>query len=1009
MAFLQPTTVPLSFQGGINSKTDALQLQPPALLELKNAQFSKIGQLNKRPGYDILSNQVSDGSNITSAVAIDNYNNELNLFDNSNIYTYISANNNWVNRGPAISLINKNSQILRMDTAQQINPDANYLSGIELYVWEDSRGGIRYSVVDTNTNAYVVSDEQISGVGTKPKVVAFNSLFYVFYYDGSNNLWYVTINPSNPQILSNQVALVSDCMATNFAYDAAISSIDGYCYIAYTQTDGNSQNLKAIRIDTSITHLKTLITIDALSDVISCISITLDATNNRTWISWGQTVSGVTSIQVAGFRYTPYSFIYRQFQIDNDTIITNITSIESTNAGSLQVVYEVGAPQSYNTYVISKIVSWTGVITDVGSLRSVGLATKPFTYNNQIFINVTHQSDYQSTYFTIFLTQSPFTIVGKVNSQVGGGLRTNSMLAEIAQPELGIFMWPNLVKGQFISEDNTSFTLLGVNSTKTDFTDVNKFNSVTFLNNLLFVGGILQSYDGTSVVEQNFHLFPENIIANPNGGGGALSAGQYQYQVVYAWSDKFGQIQYSATSGAITVTAVQNDSVALVIPTLRLTSKKNVIIKIYRTQVNAVTFQEVTSELAPLQNDPFADTVLFEDAVADIDIAGNQTLYTTGGIVDNAAPPSCSMITLYQDRVMVSGLEDPNLIWFSKNRVNNTNFNTIPAEFSADLTISIAQTGGRITALAVMDQSLIIFKESAIYLLSGDGPNDEGGGDVFPDPQLITKSVGCTNPNSIVFYDDGIMFQTPNKGIWMLPRSIAAPTYIGSPVDDIALKHEVSSAVADQNSSQVIFTTYDGDAMVYDYFINQWCTWTNHNATDGIVFNGNFTFVKTNGNVYVQNQNNFYDGILNGNQVGYELELITPWISYSQMLGYQSIFRAYLLGTYKSPHSLQVDIGYDFNSTFYVSATIDASHTTGSNTWGSDGYYGDSTPWGGTYEPYIFQVNFPRQKCTSFRMRFSDIQTGSFYEGYTISSLLLELGQMPLGVRMPATKKVGAQ
>lgn len=1007
MAFLQPTTVPLSFQGGINSKTDALQLQPPALLELKNAQFSKIGQLNKRPGYDILSNQVSDGSNITSAVAIDNYNDELNLFDNSNIYTYISSNNNWVNRGSAISLINKNNQILRMDTAQQINPDANYLLGIELYAWEDTRGGIRYSVIDTNTNAYVISDKQISNVGTKPKILIFNNLFYIFYYDGANSLWYVTINPRNPQILSTQIALISDCMLTNFTYDATISAVDGYCYIAYTQTDGSVQNLNVFRIDSSITRLYTFTTI-ALSDVISCISITLDSANIR-WVSWGQTASGATSIQVGGLNPSPSLYPYKKYQISNDLVITNIASIESTNPGYVQVIYEVNAAQSYNTYIISKIVSWTGIITDVGSLRSVGIATKPFVYNNQLFLNIVHQSNYQSTYFTVFLTQSSFAIVGKVNAQVGGGLRTNAMLAEVAQPELGIFMWPNLVKGQFISEDNTSFTLLGVNSTKTDFTDVNKFNSVTFLNNLLFVGGILQSYDGTSVVEQNFHLFPENIIANPNGGGGALSAGQYQYQVVYAWSDKFGQIQYSTTSGAITVTTIQNDSVALVIPTLRLTAKKNVVIKIYRTQVNAVTFQEVTSELAPLQNDPFADTVLFEDAAADIDIAGNQTLYTTGGIVDNAAPPSCSMITLYQDRVMVSGLEDPNLIWFSKNRVNNTNFNTMPAEFSAALTISIAQTGGRITALAVMDQSLIIFKESAIYLLSGDGPNDEGGGDVFPDPQLITKSVGCTNPNSIVFYDAGIMFQTPNKGIWMIPRSVAAPTYIGSPVDDIALKHEVSSAVADQNSSQIIFTTYDGDAMVYDYFINQWCTWTNHNATDGIVFNGNFAFVKANGNVYVQNQNNFYDGILNGNQVGYQLELVTPWISYSQILGYQSIFRAYLLGTYKSPHSLQVDIGYDFNSTFSVSATIDASATVGSNTWGSDGYFGDSTPWGGTYEPYIFQVNFPRQKCTSFRMRFSDVQTGSFYESYTISSLLFELGQMPLGVRMPATKKVGAQ
>ena len=42
---------------------------------------------------------------ITSAVAIDTFNNEICLFDNTNnIYTYIHSANAWSNRGPAISL-----------------------------------------------------------------------------------------------------------------------------------------------------------------------------------------------------------------------------------------------------------------------------------------------------------------------------------------------------------------------------------------------------------------------------------------------------------------------------------------------------------------------------------------------------------------------------------------------------------------------------------------------------------------------------------------------------------------------------------------------------------------------------------------------------------------------------------------------------------------------------------------------------------------------------------------
>ena len=73
MAFIQKTTVPLSFQGGLQSKTDALQLQPPSLLSLQNAMFNKIGQLNKRPGYNILSNSIINGGQINTAAAFDSF------------------------------------------------------------------------------------------------------------------------------------------------------------------------------------------------------------------------------------------------------------------------------------------------------------------------------------------------------------------------------------------------------------------------------------------------------------------------------------------------------------------------------------------------------------------------------------------------------------------------------------------------------------------------------------------------------------------------------------------------------------------------------------------------------------------------------------------------------------------------------------------------------------------------------------------------------------------------
>ena len=515
----------------------------------------------------------------------------------------------------------------------------------------------------------------------------------------------------------------------------------------------------------------------------------------------------------------------------------------------------------------------------------------------------------------------------------------------------------------------------------------------------------MQSYDGVAVAEQNFNVYPEDIGYTIIPNGGALSAGQYQYQIVYAWNDKSGQTQYSRPSPALTITTSVNDAVQFALPTLRLTAKQNVIIQVYRTQVNGTNFQLVTSNLAPVSNSIAVNTVPFTDTLADIEITNNSPIYTTGGFLPNDAPPSCSMISLYNDRVIIGGLEDPNLLWYSKNKVDNSNASTIPVEFTAFNTISVNQLGGPITGLGLMDGNLIIFKKTAIFIMNGDGTNDQGGGNPFPDPQLISQSVGCENQGSIQLTTTGIMFQSPNKGIWMLPRSLGEPIYVGAGVDTEAKTYKVSSVNLDPNSNSVIFTTFDGPALVYDYFINQWSTWTNHKAVDAIIFDGAFSFVKANGSVYQQNQMNFYDGYVAGIPVPYQMEVTTPWLALANNLGYQAIFRFFILGQYKGPHQLNIAVSYDWNPAFTATTSFVPTLIPGANVWGSGVTWGTPSPWGGAWSPYVFQVNCKKQKCSSIRIKINDSQTAPYNEGFTLNNLLLEVGLFNGGVRIPATNK----
>ena len=1038
---VQKQIVPVSFQGGLQQKQDPNQVQSPNMLGLENAQFNKIGQLNKRPGYNILTNNVSDGTTIETAYAIDSFNEELNLFDNKNIYSYSPSSETWINRGVAISLINSTNQIIRSPASQQLNPDCAAINNIQVFVWEDSTQSCRYSVVDSTTGTYIVSNAFLlssTKAGARPKIVVYSNLFYIFYTN-TNALFYQIINPLNPNVISAPIDIFSDGQL-NFVYDVVVTdesaSIVPYVIVAsYVNSNGYLNTFYLTTDQTeSFGNQSIAILIQGYS-----ISNFVDSTGTL-WISWSDGITvNTTALNGTG------ASLWQNTKFAKTVIDTVdcplLVSIENaTTPGSLQLIYEVAAAdplKPYNELIKVVICNIYGTpILKIGTLRSVGIASKPYFYNGNNFLNVAFQSELQSTYFGIFLTGTPFTIIDKVSSTNGGGLRTNGMASECPEISPGEFLWSNLTKGKFISEDNTNFALLGVQSTKCDFTNINKFNSVTFSNNLLFVGGILQSYDGVSINEQNFHIYPEGVAAfgQTSGSGHLTTTAQYQYQVLYSWTDNIGQIQYSSPSPTITITlSGSQNAVELNIPTLRLTAKQGVVIQVYRTIANGgasgnPVFYVTTSLLTPpnpitglggggILNDPNADFVVFYDYASDLSIEGNQPIYTQGGILPNSAPPSCSMISLFQDRVILGGLEDPDSLWFSQTKNNNSSFNTIPVEFSADNVISISEVGGSITALGLMDQNLIIFKKNAIFILAGSGPNNTGGGNSFPDAQLITQQVGCINPNSILLFGQGIVFQSPDKGIWLLDRNLSPPSYLGAGVDDIALQYQVSSATLDPNSNSIIFTTnLDSNgveiksslAMVYDYLIGQWSTYTNHNAVDSISFQNLFTFVKSNGLVYQQAADQFYDGYIGQYAQPYSMTLTTPWISTANILGYQRIFKIFLLGTYKGPHTLNVSIAYDFDRSFYQTIAIPTALTSGSNLWGTGSPWGiNPTIWGGSSSPYIYQINPAIQKCSSFRLQISDSQSSNYNEGYALSSLLLEVGIEGNGIRLPKTNKFG--
>lgn len=1009
MAFIQKQLYPIPFQKGIDTKTDSKQVLAGNLLTLENGEFTNPGQINKRTGYDILPNIIQGTSNsINEAQAINSYNGECLLFDGVNVYTYIEELSSWAQKGTAQSVVTKDKQIIRTNSAQQLNPDIAIANNIELYVWEDSRNGgsIRYSIIDAATQAIIVSDTSlVSGYAVKPKCVSFNGQFYIFYTNGLTNLYYKTISPLNATNISTATEIAGDgylLQSSVFSYDVAVIGTKIYCsYLSSHLTAGQIALLSINQNNVLTTEnygASGTTAIDGYS-YTSVMNVVGDSEENI-WQVWsnGIAIYGSCHTQSMIQSLSPTLVYY-----ENGVSIANtITSIEAQTARTLQITAEIYAALPYNQRIVSYTLTKEGVATLLGTLRSVGLASKAYNINGNIYVNLAYQSTLNSTYFTSILTgQNPFAIVGKISPSLGGGLRTNQMLSEIPFSSTNIVKWANLNKGAIISEASTIFSLLGVNSTTLDYENSNRFLTVTQNNNLHIVGGILQIYDGISVVETNFNVPPENITTSVSTGGGSLGIGSYQYLVTYEWTDNYGQIEISTPSPVITVTTTTATSACkLIIPTLRLTAKKgiraNVSICIYRTAANGTLFNEVTSIIAPLSNNPLVDTVIFTDTISDITASSNRFIYTTGGVLNNVSPPSCSLISLYQNRIVISGLEDPNLILYSQNKQDYSNYNTTPTNFAAENTIGCDPLGGPITAIKNLDQNLIIFKKTNIFIVQGDGPNNAGGGSSYPNPEMLASDVGCSNPNSIGLTPNGLMFQS-DKGIYLLDRSLNV-IFIGAPIqsyNDLTITS--TTLVPDKN--QVIFTTTLGTALVYDYYVGQWSTFTNHFAEDSIVFQNLFTYITSNGLVYQSNPNKFTDG-----SIPIYMSWTSPNLSFAQLSGYQRVFNVVLLGTYKGNHTLNVNVAYDFNDVYTQNCSIQINPT--NTAWGTDGYWGQGTPFGGTFQSYQFRIDFAQQVCTAIRIQISDSMISSYNEGYAISAMTFTVGILPDTYKGISTKNI---
>lgn len=1022
---LQKQVIQVPFSG-LQTKLDPKMAPLGTYYQVDNMNMVRFPELVKRDGLDIIGESTTP-SNINAAY---NYLNEVGVITNNALYSYSPAIDKYQLKGLTASPVVSSKTVIANTYTQTLCDGAITETSLFGTVWEDSRGGVRCSVKDTQSDTFLISDISLSTTGVKPKAVAVRNTIYFFWIEpGTTSLHIKPYNTNTISFMTEQT--ITSVVASCFTYD--ILNCSSNILIAVAETTAAPDVIKAYYWD--VVHQQVGSVTNGLPEPAS-----LNFTNSGTL---PPALSLTKDPQGTYFTCTIYndtkqvytkSFFSFLVAIAPETLVGTSTD----NGWSLATCIDV----NHNTYIfyssfntlhnsfqakVANNYTTPSVVYNRPFYLQMGVCSTSYWYSGNAYVILGYNSSLQNTFFGVRDDGATFA---RMFSQLGGGVPTkaNSISGiELIPAEENTYLIPLLKTTKIVSSANSFLSTTSVFTEKIYFTPQTIDNKVLgkFLN---IAGGYLKQYDGSETVfEQGFHLYPEKPVPVASSSG-SIAAGTYSYVTCWEWTDNQGQLHRSEPSVPETiVVASGSQKITVTSRTLPITNKETrfgdlrtpVVLAVYRTQSLGTSYfrvNQLTSEY--VYNDPTVQTISFVDTKADATIGSNSLLYTTGGVFQNIPIPAANLMTVGKNRVIIGGVDtEPNRIFYSKEKEEG-----VGLEFSNELSIIIDSLGGDISALATMDDKILVFKKSLIFYLPASSLLDKLGNGSAPIPILISTDTGCNTPQSIVLTSNGIMFES-QKGIYLCDRQLNV-RYIGQAVDRLTSQtsdFQITSAVNLPDQNHVYFTSLNNQVLVYDTFFEQWYTHTLPFAPIGSTILNNSWYVSSTSQAYKAVK----DKVTDGNGLSIISKIRTNWISLASLEGFARIYTLLILGENADlAHRLRVNLYYDFETFPRESLSIIPSSLLGDgygveSTYGGLPYGGTSTPYGegGVYGAsdstyggapsggeatvfggffdgtYQFVVRPRQQKCTSLMIEiFDEFPTGEKSQSFKFSGISIVAG-----------------
>jgi hypothetical protein len=1005
----QPLQLP--FAAGLNQKADPRALPAPELLKCYDGQFDELGGIQTRKPLAEMGIEIDPSTNVENFRRIVSNGNELLAFSKDSLYSWNAQAETWVSRGTHLAVKTEEATVFAT-TGDQTDCDRAELGGTIFYSWMDGPTAPAYgyvAAIDSVTGSVLMAPTLVSGY--RIRLTALTTKVLLSYYDGVGGIYAYALDPADPATalagapvtLCNggsggvvgpyhDVARVPGADQAAFVVSEAsdtqyvVGTVTAALTVARSAKARNSTNVVAISVDPTGAQAQVvrvdsgikgdLITLSTLADVFTAQAI--------------GTLSGTCAQIAACHRSTQDSAQYRCYVYwtgsQDDTTASWTTKYNWVNTG--------GTLGTQATFV-----------------TRAGVTSRAFDHEGRIFVWLAfggaaqytgapaalYQAELQNTFF--LYRDDAFLCAKACAGRAAGFSESQGFLGGVQSTDDG-YAWCGGESTRLnLSNNVTNYSAREPKLVRVNF-DSNEARRCVRLGRTLYItGGEILQYDGRQLTEVGFHLFPWNIT-NATQGASGLADGVYAYKASYRWMNAAGETERSAAPVTVTTTVSGGPKQISVqeLPELNVTHKADrpVAIEVWRTAVNPTTdapYYLITSpdpnDVAATANEYLQSAVdgtveAVVDEMADATAIAKETNPENGGFIENIAPPAATIIAASVDRIFLAGVAgDPDRIWYSKLR----NEGEVVA-FHESLTASIPHEGGAITGLGFLNETLVVFRETAVYALPGEGYDNTGGGQNYGPARIISAEVGAENHESVALEPGGLVFQS-SKGKYRVNRGWALE-YIGGPVSDYD-DEEVLAVHVVESQHQIRWVTGER-VLVHDYLAGQWSEWTIADSVHACLWRSQWLVLKSDGGPYRQCEWDDADA-----QIAYGLDVETAWIKMNDLQGACRVRRFLILGEYRGAHYLRVRVARDYATTYFDDVVWTVSPTTVGG------------PEQVKHGPSI-------QQCQAFKVRIS-AASGPEVEGVVppattealkLTGLGLEVGIRPgLHRRIPVAQKSG--